>query len=187
MVEMVLKGGTIPKKKYVTKIVALPPNDDVTFMPASEFSGAQYETGTCENPINLSDAATEASNVGACLHGTDADDEAKMLGHFSDALLEMVASIIDLEDGYFKTLHEVIIETKKALRDVSCIDSHYVSAIVMVMASWKEVVQAAMSHMENADPQPMVKSTSCSLLTKIWGLKPMMREMVRRTSPVTTL
>ena len=49
------------------------------------------------------------------------------------------------------TLHEVIIETEKALCDVSHIDAHYISHVVTVMTAWQEVVQAAASHMENAD------------------------------------
>ena len=79
------------------------------------------------------------------------DDETKLLGHFSDALREMATSIVDLEDGYFKALHEVIVETKRALRDVSRIDAHYVSQVIMVMSSWQEAVQTAASHMEGID------------------------------------
>ena len=79
------------------------------------------------------------------------EDEATVLSHFSDSLSEMAASIMDLENGYFKALHEVIIEMEKALRDVSCIDAHYVSHMVMVMTSWQEAVQAATSHMEGID------------------------------------
>ena len=45
----------------------------------------------------------------------ETEDKAITLGHFSDALNEMAASIVDLEDGYFKALHEVIIEMEKAL------------------------------------------------------------------------
>ena len=89
--------------------------------------------------------------MGTHPEGTDSIDESKILGHFSDALNEMAKSILDLEDGYFQALHEVIVETEKALRDISCIDGHYVSHVVMVMASWQEAVQAAVSHMENAD------------------------------------
>ena len=63
----------------------------------------------------------------------------------------MAASIVDLEDGYFKALHEVIVETEWALRDMSRIDAHYVSQVVMVMSSWQEVVQTAASHMEGID------------------------------------
>ena len=63
----------------------------------------------------------------------------------------MAASKVDLEDGYFKALHEVIVETKRALRDVSRIDAHYVSQVVTVMSSWQEVVQTAASHMEGID------------------------------------
>ena len=74
-----------------------------------------------------------------------------MLGHFSNALSEMAESLMDLEDGYFKALREVIIETERALWDVSRIDAHYVSQVVTVMASWQETVQTAVTHMENAD------------------------------------
>ena len=73
------------------------------------------------------------------------------MGHFSDALREMAASIVDLEDGYFKALHEVIVETKQALRDVFRIDAHYVSQVVTVMSTWQEAVQTTASHMEGID------------------------------------
>ena len=101
--------------------------------------------------MHLSDT-TEASVLGS--HGkkdTDTEDEAKLLGHFSNALLEMARSIMDLEDGYFKTLHEVIVETEKVLHDVSRIDAHYISHVVTVMTDWQEAVQVATSHMENID------------------------------------
>ena len=65
----------------------------------------------------------------------DPGDESKILGHFSDALDEMVQSIMGLEDSYFLTLREVIHETEKALRDISRIDSTYVSHIITVMAA----------------------------------------------------
>ena len=81
----------------------------------------------------------------------DFDNEAKLLGHFSDALHEMAVSIMDLEDRYFRALHEVIVETERALWDVSCINAHYVSQVVMVMSSWQEAVQTAASHMEGID------------------------------------
>ena len=77
--------------------------------------------------------------------------KAKLLGHFSDTLREMATSIVDLEDGYFRALHEVIVETERALRDVSRIDAHYVSQVITVMASWQEAVQTAASHMEGVD------------------------------------
>ena len=73
------------------------------------------------------------------------------MGHFSDALREMAASRVDLEDGYFRALHEVIMETERALRDMSRIDAHYVSQVVMVMSSWQEAVQTAARHMEGVD------------------------------------
>ena len=74
-----------------------------------------------------------------------------MLSHFSNALSEMAESLMDLEDGYFKALREVIIKTKGALRDISHIDAHYVTQVVTVMASWQEAVQAVATHIENAD------------------------------------
>ena len=63
----------------------------------------------------------------------------------------MATSIVDLEDRYFKALHEVIVETERALRDVSQIDAHYVSQVVTVMSTWQEAVQTAASHMEGID------------------------------------
>ena len=63
----------------------------------------------------------------------------------------MAASIVDLEDGYFKALHEVIVETERALRDVFHINAHYVSQVITVMSSWQEVVQTAARHMEGID------------------------------------
>ena len=79
------------------------------------------------------------------------EDEAMVLSHFSDALSKMAASIMDLENGYFKALHEVIIKMEKALRDMLRIDAHYVCRVVTVIASWQEAVQAATSHMEGVD------------------------------------
>ena len=73
------------------------------------------------------------------------------MGYFSDALREMAASIVDLEDGYFKALQEVIVETEWALRDMSWINAHYVSQVITVMSSWQEVVQTTASHMEGVD------------------------------------
>ena len=81
----------------------------------------------------------------------ETEDGATVLTHFSDAQSNMASSIMDLENGYFKALHEVIIETEKALRDVSHINAHYVSHVVTVMTSWQEAVQAAASHMEGID------------------------------------
>ena len=145
------KGGTLLKEKDVAQIVALPPNDDTMFVSKLEFLGGPYGPGTRENPINLSDAPTEASQTATCPEGTEPIDEAVMLSHFSDTLSEMAESLMDLEDGYFKALLEVIIKTERALWDVSRIDAHYVSQVDTVMASWQEVVQIAVTHMENAD------------------------------------
>ena len=150
-VQMPPKAGTTPKQKDVAQVTVLPPNDNITLISASEFPGAQSAGSSHENPVHLGDA-TEASVSGSCLmKDAETEDEAVTLGHFSNALHEMATSIVDLEDGYFKALHEVIIETEKALRKVSRIDAHYVSRVVTVMNSWQEAVQTAVSHMEGVD------------------------------------
>ena len=130
------RGGTLPEKRDTTQIVALPPNDDTVFVPRLEFPNGPYGLGTQENPVHLSDAPTEVCHTATCPEGMEPVDEAAMLGHFSDALSEMATSLLDLEDGYFKALREVITETERALRDISHIDAHYVSQVVTVMASW---------------------------------------------------
>ena len=145
------KGGTLPKEKDSAQIVVLPPNNDTVFVSKSEFPCGPYGPGTRENPINLSDTPTKASHTATHPEGVEPIDEAAMLSHFSNALSEMAKSLMDLEDGYFKALREVIIETKRALPDVSNIDAYYVSQVVTVMASWQEVVQAAATHMENTN------------------------------------
>ena len=141
------KGGTLSKEKDSAQIVALLPNDDTVFVPKADFPSGLYGAGTQENPINLSDTTTEASQTATHPEGMEPINEVAMLGHFSDALSEMAASLMDLEDGYFKALWEVIIKTERALRDVSHIDAHYVSQVVTMMASWQEAVQTAATHM----------------------------------------
>ena len=144
-------AGATPKPKDVAQVTPLPPDDDTTLVLASEFPGSQLAGSSCDNPVHLSDA-TDASASGSCpMKDAEPDDDATVLGHYSDALQEMAASIVGLEDGYFQALREVIIETEKALRDVSRIDAHYVSHVVTVMTAWQEVVQAAASHMESVD------------------------------------
>ena len=53
------KGGAVPKEE-IAKVMALPPNEDTVFVSTTEFCGAQHGLGTHENPVNLSDAPTEA-------------------------------------------------------------------------------------------------------------------------------
>ena len=146
-----LKGGTLPKEKDSAQIMVLPPNDNTVFVPKADFPSGLYGAGTRENPVNLSDATTEASQTATRPEGAQPVDAAALLGHFSDALSEMAASLMDLEDGYFKALWEVIIETERALWDISRIDAHYVSQVVTLMASWQEAVQTSVTHTENAD------------------------------------
>ena len=150
-VAMPPKAGTTPKKKEAAKDLGLLANVGISWVATNQFPGDQRPGASRDNPVHLSDA-TDTWTSGSCPQkDDDLDDEAKLLGHFSDALREMAASIVDLEDGYFKALHEVIVETERALRDVSRIDAHYVSQVVTVMSAWQEVVQTAASHMEGVD------------------------------------
>ena len=145
------KAGTTPKKKEAAKSIVALVNEGITWVVSDQFPSDQRLGASRDNPVHLSNA-TDASASGSCPRKDDNfDDEAKLLGHFSNTLHEMAASIVDLEDGYFRALHEVIVETERALRDVSRIDAHYVSQVVMVMASWQEAVQTAASHMEGVD------------------------------------
>ena len=144
------KAGTTPKKE-ATKSVVAPVNEGITWVTSDLFLSDQRPGTSRDNPIHLSDA-TDASTSGSHPRKDDNfDDKAKLLRHFSDALREMAASIMDLEDRYFKALHKVIVETERALQDVSRIDAHYVSQVVTIMSSWQEAVQAAASHMEGID------------------------------------
>ena len=145
------KVGTTPKKKEAVKDLRLQANVGISWVASNQFPGDQRPGASRDNPVHLSDA-TDTSTSGSCPQkDDDLDDEAKLLGHFSDALQEMAASIVDLEDGYFKALHEVIMETERAFGDMSRINAHYVSHVVTVMSAWQEVVQTAASHMEGID------------------------------------
>ena len=143
--------GTTPRKKEAAKSVVAPANEGIAWVASDQFPSDQQLGASHDNPVHLSDA-TDASASGSCPRKDDNfDDEAKLLGHFSNTLREMATSIVDLEDGYFRALQEVIVETAWALRDVSRIDTHYISQVVTVMSSWQEVVQTAASHMEGID------------------------------------
>ena len=145
------KAGTTPKKKEAAKSVMAPVNEGIAWVASDQFRSDQRPGASRDNPVHLSDATDASASGSRPRKDNNFDDEAKLLGHFSDTLREMAASIVDLEDGYFRALHEVIVETERALRDVSRIDAHYVSQVITVMASWQEAVQTAASHMEGVD------------------------------------
>ena len=145
------KAGTTPKKKEVVKSVITLVDEGIGWVASDQFPSNQQPGASRDNPVHLSDATDASASGSHPRKDDDFDDEAKLLGHFSDALREMAASIVDLEDEYIKALHEVIMETERALRDVSRIDAYYVSQVVTVMSSWQEVVQTAASHMEGVD------------------------------------
>ena len=145
------KVSTTPKEKEVTQGIVASVNDGITWVSTVQFPNDQQPGASSDNPVHLSDT-TDASALGSCpIKDGDAEDEAKILSHFSNALREMAASIMDLEDGYFKALHKGIVETERALRDISHIDAHYVSQVVTFMTAWQEAVQTAASHMDGVD------------------------------------
>ena len=88
-----------------------------------------------DNLVHLSDATDVSASGSRPMKDAKMEDEATILSHFSDALSEMAASIVGLENSYFQALHEVIIKTERALCDMSRIDGHYVSRVVTVMSS----------------------------------------------------
>ena len=145
------KVGTTPKKKEAAESVVAPVNKGIAWVASDQFPSDQRPGMSRDNPVHLSDTTDASASGSRPRKDDDFDNEAKLLGHFSNALHEMAASIVDLEDGYFRALHEVIVETERALRDVSRINAHYVSQVVMVMSSWQEVVQTTASHMEGVD------------------------------------
>ena len=149
--KMLPKVGTTPKQKDITQVKALPPSDDITMLPDLAFPSFGLAGSSRDNPVHLSDATDASASGSHPMKDTEMEDEATVLSHFSNTLSEMAASIVGLENGYFKALHEVIIETEKALCDVLCINAHYVSHMVTVMTSWQEAVQATTSHMEGVD------------------------------------
>ena len=130
------KAGTTPKWKDIAQVKALPPSDDITMLPDSAFPSFGLAGSSHENRVHLSDTTDVSASGSHPTKDTKTEDKAAVLCHFSDALSEMAASITDLENGYFKALHEVIIKTEKSLCDVSCINAHYISRMVMMMTSW---------------------------------------------------
>ena len=106
------KASTTPKKKEAAESVMAPVNEGIAWVASDQFPSDQRPGASHDNPVHPS-GATDASASGSHPRkDDDFDDEAKLLGHFSDALREMAASIVDLEDGYFRALHEVIMEAE---------------------------------------------------------------------------
>ena len=142
--------GASPQPVGATLITPIPP-DHTVMVAATEFPGSQCAGSSRDNPTHLSDANDTSTSGGRPTKDADAEDDATVLGHYSNALREMANSIMGLEEGYFKALSEVIDETERALWDMSRIDAHYISQVVTVMSSWQEAVQTVASHMEGVD------------------------------------
>ena len=80
------KAGTTPKKKEAAKDLGLPVNVGISWVTSNQFLSDQRQGASCDNPVHLSDA-TDTSASGSCPQKDDNfDDEAMLLGHFSDAL-----------------------------------------------------------------------------------------------------
>ena len=102
-----------PKLADVARITPILPNHTV-MVPAAGFPGGQLAGSSCDNPVHLSDANDASTSGLHPIRDADMEDDAAVLGHFSDTLTEMATSIVGLKDGYFRALHEVIVETEKA-------------------------------------------------------------------------
>ena len=79
------KVGTTSKKEATKSVMALV-NEGITWVASNLFPSDQRPGASRDNPVHLSNA-TDAPASG--LHprkDNDFDDEAKLLGHFSDAL-----------------------------------------------------------------------------------------------------
>ena len=130
------KANTTPKKREAVKNVVASVNNGINWVPADQFPSNQQPGASRENPVHLSDATDASTSYSRPRKDDNFEDEAKLLGHYSEALREMASSIVGLEDVYFRALYEVIMETERALRDMFRIDAHYVSQVVTVMSSW---------------------------------------------------
>ena len=118
-VAMLPKAGTPPKKKEAAESVVAPVNEGIAWVATDQFLSDQQPGTSHDNAVHLSDATDASASGSHPRKDDDFDDKAKLLGHFSNALRESATSIVDLEDGYFRALHEVIMETERALWDVS--------------------------------------------------------------------
>ena len=93
--KMLSKAGTTPKGKDITQVKALQPSHNITMLPDSPFPSFRLAGSSRDNPIHLSDT-TDASALGSHpMKDKEMEDEAVVLSHFSDALSEMAASIMD--------------------------------------------------------------------------------------------
>ena len=159
-VAMPPKVSTTPKKKEAAQSIVASVNEGIAWIPSDQFLNDQRPGTSRDNPVHLSDATDASASGLRPRKDSDADDETKILSHFSDALHEMATSIVDLEGGYFKALHEVIIETERVLRDISRIDAHYV---MTVMSAWQEAVQTTASSRHTKGDQGIHGSSRESL------------------------
>ena len=93
------EGGLVPRGG-----ATIPKDDSIQIVMVSQLSFPGHLESTnmpmgssADNPVTLSDVPTDASTPGACPEDTGIEDEAKILGHYSDALNEMAQCITDLE------------------------------------------------------------------------------------------
>ena len=85
-VAMPPKAGTTPKKKEAAKDLGPPVNVGISWVASNQFPSDQQLGASHDNPVHLSDATDTSASGSHPQKDDDFDDEAKLLGHFSDAL-----------------------------------------------------------------------------------------------------
>ena len=104
-----------PKPTDTAQIMPILP-DRTVMVAAAEFLGGQLAGSSRDNPVHLSDATDATTSGLRPTRDGDMEDEAAILGHFSDTLRKMANSIVGLEDRYFKALCKVIEATCLLIR-----------------------------------------------------------------------
>ena len=85
-VAMPPKAGTTPKKKEAAKSAVAPVNEGITWVTSNQFLSDQRPGASRDNPVHLSDATDASASGSRPRKDNDFDNEAKLLGHFSDTL-----------------------------------------------------------------------------------------------------
>ena len=85
-VAMPPKAGTTPEKKEAAKDLGPPVNVGISWVASNQFPSDQQPGASRDNPVHLSDATDTSASGSRPQKDDDFDNEAKLLGHFSDAL-----------------------------------------------------------------------------------------------------
>ena len=85
-VAMPSKVGTTPKKKAAVKSVMGPVNEGIAWVTSNQFPSDQRLGTSRDNPVHLSNATDASASGSRPRKDDDFDNEAKLLGHFRNAL-----------------------------------------------------------------------------------------------------